>query len=265
MLLAVALGLCLPVGQTFAAVGCAQFPLFEDGDFTTYLAALCDGEPSSCTVYDYGLLDRSLSYSYDVLPRECQTGGQGQCDYVYGTGSIRKPQTSNIATTTAAPAQGVQQVVYYQCGNRCYCYTVCAATAPATAPAPKETNANLSRHLSRNVRLKQKRDEAFMPRKNQQAPFAENINFSFPSYFSFNSLRKPGTTIFAKGFVVSTQKLQWKAKTYPGVTAGCGFEVQKKAEEFPLVAAENVKMAPETTSSYIIKVKGVEYLVHTTE
>lgn len=256
--------LLVPQGRTIAAVGCAQFLLFEDGDFSTYYAALCDGEPNTCSIYDFGLLDRNPGYAYEQLPRECQAGGQGQCDYGYGTGATRRPQTSNIATTVAA-RQPVQQVVYYYCGNRCCCCTVCAAAVPAAAAPAPLPNANLARHLTRNVRLKQKRDETFMPKKNQQAPFNENISFSFPCYFSFASLRKPGTTIHAKGFVVSTQKLQWKQKTYPGITSGCGFEVQQKSEEYPMIAIDSVKLVPETTSAYIVKVKGVEYLVQTTE
>lgn len=266
VLLAVALGSCLQAGRVYADVACAQFYLFGDPEYTCYYAAFCDGEPNSCNNYDYGLLDQSPAYNDALLPRECQAvGGHPQCEYfIGGYSSTKKPQTQNIVTT--APTSSGCQVVYYQCGKRCYCYTVCAATAPATAPVrTPAANQTFPRHVTRNVNLKQKRDETFMPTKNKQSPFTESINVGFPTYFSFTSLRKPGTTIFAKGFVVSTQKLTWKSKTYPGITAGTGFEVQQKSESYPLVAIDNVKLAPNSTSSYIIKVKGVEYMIHTTE
>lgn len=277
VLLLAVVGACLASGRVMAAVGCAQFELFVEPEYGFYYATYCDGEPNSCTVLDYVGMDASPPYDPNELPRDCRTNVPPySCEYVgggggggNGTGARRAPTTQNVAQVPAA--QGVQQVVYYQCGRRCYCCTVCVAAAPAATAQPAASSnsgrrdPSQSPHVSVRMRLKAPKPENYTPTKNQKAPFAENINLSFPSYFSFASLRKPGTIIHAKGFVVTTQKFAWSGKTFPGLTLTTGYEVQKQTETYPLISAQNVKLAPNTTSTYIVKVSGVDYVVHTTE
>lgn len=273
LLLLAVLGTCLATSRAMADVACAQFELFVDEEYGMYYATLCDGEPNSCTIMDFCAMDKAPAYDPNTLPRDCRTTAPAVCEFIPGSGpgygAARGANTQNVAQV--APAGGVQQVVYYQCGRRCCCCTVCAATTQATTAQPIVSSNSSQRDLSRSphimlgVRLRSPRAENFTPTKNQKSPFAENINLSFPNYFSFASLRQPGKIIHAKGFVVTTQKFAWNGKTVPGLTLTTGYEVTKGTESYPFISAVNVRAVPNTTSSYVVKVSGVDYVVHTTE
>lgn len=272
VLLLAVVGACLGSGRVMAAVACAQFELWIDEDVGFYYATICDGEPNSCTVLDFAAIDVSPPYDPNTLSRDCRTTPPAVCEYIPGTEggySVRRSESRNVAQM--ANAGGVQQVVYYQCGRQCCCCTVCVAAVPSATVQPivQSNSSGLdpsrSPHYAIHARLKAPKAENYTPARNQKSPFADNINVSFPTYFSFASLRRPGAIIHAKGFVVTTQKFSSNGKTFPARTLPAGFEVTKSTESYPFISANNVRAIPNTTSSYAVKVSGVDYLVHTTE